>query len=243
MTEMNIQKKIPLIVAGLLVVFYGAPGFAQDEGDRLIAKDGGLVIYRTEDGKVKIVREGAGDDEWVALVDPDNEGRIIIRDMDVNHRYEFRGNAPVPPRFEMEWDGDWPGGIDREDIIVRMKDAEDLADRIRSRVIIGDESLALIQEGAAERRELAEKEAESSRLAREWRKAEASERVRLEKELDALLDELFEAKEDVRREELERLNERVKELEHRIQERQSQKQEIISRRKSRLLGEDDPLAW
>jgi hypothetical protein len=90
---------------------------------------------------------------------------------------------------------------------------------------------------------VAEKEAEAERIAREMRKAEGSEKARLESELDAVLDEIFEAKEQDRREELERLEDRTKELQSRLDERQRRKAEIVARRKNRLLGEADPLAW
>lgn len=236
------MKSLPrswMVVAIVLIVAVGLPAVAQVE-DRLIARDGDLTIYRTEDGKVKITRDGAGDEEWVVVVDPERRGRLVMRDVDIDRELTLR--VPTPP-FDMEWEGAWPDGVDREEIIIRMRDAEDLADRIQDRVAVGSGPLAFFQQHAAERREVAEKEREASRLAREWRRAETSERARLEADLDRMLEEIFEAKEEARKEELARLNERAKDLEARAAERQHRKAEIISRRKNRLLGEDDPLAW
>ncbi len=236
-------KKLQLVLVGILVAGAGFPALAQEKEDRVVARDGDLVIYRTEDGKVKITREGVDEDEWVVVVDPDRKSPMVMHNRDIDREYEFRVPAPPAPGVEMDWEGAWSGPIEREDIIVRMKDAEDLADRIRSRVMIDSGPLALWHERSIADRQVAEMESEAARLAREWRKAEGEERTQLETELEEKLEAIFEAKEEARKEDVARMNERIQDLESRIAERQRHKEEIIARRKSRLLGENDPLAW
>lgn len=86
--------------------------------------------------------------------------------------------------------------------------------------------------------EIMKKEQESRSLARRVRNAEGNERAELERELDALLSEIFEAKLESRRERITELQEKLDEQQSALQERLGRRAEIIERRKAELLGED-----
>ena len=87
-------------------------------------------------------------------------------------------------------------------------------------------------------------EREIQQLARKLRRAEGSdEQARMETELDALLENAFEAKIQLQREEAEQLEERLAELRQKLDERAEARREIIERRKSELLGRRDLLDW
>ncbi len=87
-------------------------------------------------------------------------------------------------------------------------------------------------------------EREIQQKVRELRRADgADEKARLETELDALLEDAFEAKLQVQREEAERLEERLAELREKLDDRAEARREIIARRKSELLGRRDVLDW
>lgn len=219
------------LVSGLALV--GPKAAAQDEDDRLVAKDGDVLIYRGEDGKIKIKKED-GDGEWLAIVDPDEEDRFVF----------FRSgsdrlgvHAPMVLPSDPEWE-------DRlENVFELSLKAEDLADRVRVEAFPGVGPLALWSEDAELSRELVEKERESRRIAREARKAEGAERDRLETELDQVLNEIFDRKQEARRESMERLQERADDAQRRLDERERRKQDVVARRKRALMGENDPLEW
>lgn len=91
--------------------------------------------------------------------------------------------------------------------------------------------------------EIMRKERESRTLARRVREASGAEREELERELDALLAEIFDAKLDTRRERISQLEERLSEQREALRERESGRNEIIARRKAELLGEPDRFDW
>ncbi len=109
-------------------------------------------------------------------------------------------------------------------------DTSDLSDRLMH---LGD-SFAFFGSSS----EIMKKEQESRRLARRVRSAEGNERAELERELDALLSEIFDAKLETRRERVAELQERLEEQQGALQERLERRADIIERRKAELLGEN-----
>ena len=90
----------------------------------------------------------------------------------------------------------------------------------------------------------------SRELAREARDARGAERTRLERELDGVLDELFEVRADARRERAAHLRERAetleadaRALEEGLRERDARRREILEARRRELLGEDASADW
>lgn len=91
--------------------------------------------------------------------------------------------------------------------------------------------------------ELMTMERRSRELAAQARRAEGTERDRIERELDDLLVQIFERKQEVRAEQIESLEARLRDLRDEQQQRQARQREIIERRKRQLLGDEDPLRW
>src|SRR5690606_11524026 len=94
-----------------------------------------------------------------------------------------------------------------------------------------------------ENAEVAELEHEARRLAREARQADGAERERLEGELRAKLEAIFDEKMKVRRERVERLERDLREARDAVDARQRARAEKIDRRLRELLGEEDALEW
>ena len=82
-----------------------------------------------------------------------------------------------------------------------------------------------------------EMEAEAVRLARELRRADASERTRLRDELRERLDAMFELKQENRREEVRQVEEVLQALRQRLQEREAMRDKIIQHRMRELTGQ------
>ncbi len=91
--------------------------------------------------------------------------------------------------------------------------------------------------------EIREMERKSRELAREIRKAEDGERRQLEEDLTELLSELFDAKQEHRVTQLDKMMEKVDEMKTQIDERNRSRADIIAKRKAELLGERDKLDW
>lgn len=94
-----------------------------------------------------------------------------------------------------------------------------------------------------ERRRLSELERESRELARRVREAEAAERSRLEADLRQKLDEIFDTKLKLRRERIERLEDRLRTERERLRAREEARADMIDRRMRTLVGDEDLLEW
>ena len=86
-------------------------------------------------------------------------------------------------------------------------------------------------------------EEKSQSLGRAHRQASKSEKANIEAELNKILSELFDLREENRREEVAKLETRLKELKDSLKERQENKAEIIKRRLAQLTGQSQHLEW
>jgi DNA polymerase II small subunit/DNA polymerase delta subunit B len=86
-------------------------------------------------------------------------------------------------------------------------------------------------------------ETRSRELAAQVRRADASEKAELTRELTAVLNEIFDLKLQSQQERVERISGELEELRSRIQERSNARSQIIERRVRELTGERDALAW
>lgn len=86
-------------------------------------------------------------------------------------------------------------------------------------------------------------EEKSQSLGRAHRQASKSEKANIEAELNKILSELFDLREENRREEVAKLETRLKELKDSLKERQENKAEIIKRRLAQLTGQGQHLEW
>ncbi len=96
---------------------------------------------------------------------------------------------------------------------------------------------------AEEQRRLSELERESRELARRAREAEGTDRERLEADLRRKLDEVFDAKLELRRQRIERLEERLRTEREHLRAREEARADMIDRRLRTLMGEEDLLEW
>lgn len=118
---------------------------------------------------------------------------------------------------------------------------------LRDNLTVLDDFGGQLERGLAgsmrESSEIARMDMESRRLARQVRNAEGAERERLEGELEELLAEIFEKKQALRAQRIERLQDELDKLETDQRQRTSARQEIIERRLRELLGERDVYDW
>lgn len=80
-------------------------------------------------------------------------------------------------------------------------------------------------------------------LGRAYRDASEAQKAKIERELQTLLVELFDLREEKRREEVARLEQRLAELKKSLEMRKQNKAEIIKRRMAQLTGKTQHLEW
>jgi len=83
----------------------------------------------------------------------------------------------------------------------------------------------------------------SRALARKYRSAEGTEKERLREEIKQILDQIFDMRQVNRVLEIERLEKKINELKNNNLERLKNKDEILKRRLTELLGEDKGKEW
>jgi hypothetical protein len=91
--------------------------------------------------------------------------------------------------------------------------------------------------------EVLKKENEARRLANRARRLEGTERAETEQEIETLLSEIFTLKQEQREERIKKLTEQLSKERQALSERENARQQMIERRKNRLLGEPDSLEW
>jgi hypothetical protein len=231
------------LMAGLIALAWSIgvpPVIAQDVDDEIPSR----VEIRVEDGRVtvngKVVPEGTDlqahlnelgvDDVTVNVDASDGEDRsiVIVRNRGGMHPFGLAGNAGV-----RAWT-DLAGHLDRSRV-----NAADF-----SLMFDGDhgpgEMLGLFGGTSTE---IMKKERESREVARTIRNAEGSERAELERQLNALLQEIFDEKEEIRRTKVAELQERLAKQQEEADARARDRDEIIARRKAELLGQQDRFDW
>lgn len=232
---------LPAMLAILVAAMAALPVIAQDEDD-----SDRRVEIRIEDGRVWVngeeVPEGTNLQEYleergfgeitVTTDDGDNRSIVVMRGDHVRpnayiDRKSIRRADDVVvarPNFMYGFDGAFD----------TLKDL-DLAADLHS-------GFGGIMMGATSP-EMAEKERESRELARRAREATGSERAQLDRELETLLNDIFEMKLEVRRERVGRLQDRLAEQQDALAERENDQAEIVERRKAELLGQNSRYDW
>lgn len=92
-------------------------------------------------------------------------------------------------------------------------------------------------------KKITELEIETESMALEYKKADKSEREKIKQNLQTKLSELFELREDNRKEEVKDLEGRLSELNKTLDERRKNKDKIIQNRLLDLTGEDETTEW
>lgn len=230
-----------LITAVLAVPATHAQDEAADEvrlrADRVtieVDDDGRILLdgepVRERDGVV-VLRVEPGDDEVEVHVIGPRKRRAVVRGTPhtVHDRVAFRMDGKQHPFLFEDFDID----IDVPD----MPDVAPLLERFRFDV--GDSFRTSFEE----HREVSGLERESRMLARRARSADGDERRELEAELRDQLDEIFDKKEQIRRDRIADLEEKVASEREALQRRRAAREDIIDRRLQTLMGEDDILDW
>lgn len=218
------------------------------------AQDRSAVHIELRDGKAYVngkLIESEGNDRVTVEADG---GKTVIVHFDDDGRAVWAGNAG-----ESERPGVFAFSLGDNE----FKFDKDLPDRLRELRLHGDgpgnafflngdafdSDMALLRErgpqffGRRADPKMMAMERDINQKVRELRRADEADKARLEAELDALLENAFEAKLQVQREEAERLEERLTELRDLLDERAAAREDIIARRKSELLGRRDVLDW
>ncbi|MDA0377967.1 MAG: hypothetical protein O3C45_06490 [Bacteroidetes bacterium] len=103
-------------------------------------------------------------------------------------------------------------------------------------------ALSLYAERGAVSQRALEAEQRSRELARSIRKGDGDAEA-LEAELSELLGQVFDEKQAAQQERIDRLRQQLTDLEQRMQQRQEDRNQIISKRKDQLLGRDSRFDW
>jgi hypothetical protein len=209
-----------------------------------IQVDDDTVVIQLKDGKQVIVRGG---DAPIVL---EQDGTFVVGP---HGAFRFRGDEDERPHaFFRRFEADHPGfglfgerfddlEFDVEALVPDMEPLMQNLDRSMSDVHqqLGGDVRALVEKRA----EIARMDAESRRLARQWRQAEGDERERLRADLQELLADIFQQKLDLRQQRIEGLQDKLEEEQAQLERRQAARDEIIDRRLRDLLGEDHELDW
>ncbi|HEX2867275.1 MAG TPA: hypothetical protein VHO03_09550 [Ignavibacteriales bacterium] len=92
-------------------------------------------------------------------------------------------------------------------------------------------------------KKITELEIETESMGLEYSKADKSEREKIKQNLQSKLSELFELREESRKEEVKDLEGRLSELNKTLDERRKNKDKIIQNRLNDLTGEDEATEW
>ncbi|NND72172.1 MAG: hypothetical protein HKN43_11415 [Rhodothermales bacterium] len=225
-----------------------------------ITQDGETVTIQVEDGQTRVngelIPEGAdiedylpegfdaqvfvGDDGDVHMFGSAGEdnvffGRRAPRGSGNTFRFSDDDDEHAPVRFRFE------GG---EEMAARARELQ-----ARRFELAGGPEFEVIREMGpngfffSSSPEISKKEREAREIASKLRSTEGSDRGELEAELDSLLDEIFEAKMEIREQRVQNLRKEIEENEKALSERRTRKSEIIERRKAELTGSDYQYRW
>lgn len=249
---------LPVLVLGLLA----QPVLAQKSNAVVTVEktDGDdTVVVKIEDGKRTVTVNGEVLDDEAAEKYLDEMDVLWVGDDDGyvwrvgprGNRFHFFGDddgafmADFHKRFQKELPHVYAYGSDdaRDNVFVLDDQLRGLRDGLAAFGTHGNEFAFGLSSSMKERSEIARMDMESRRLAMEIREADEADRTELERELQDLLEDLFDRKLTLRAERVEALREQLDEAEAARQERQQNRQEIIERRMKELLGERDKYDW
>jgi hypothetical protein len=92
-------------------------------------------------------------------------------------------------------------------------------------------------------RKEADLENQSAGLVEKYRRASESERGEIQKQLEKLVSDQFDLRQERRQKELKKFEEQIKKLRETIEKRQKAKTDIVDRRVKELLGQDDDIRF
>ncbi len=256
-----------LLVLGL---FFSPVGqsMAQDrteEGTKTVIeiKDGkvflnGEEVAELEDAEGPVLlrrsKDGESEDIWFSNSDI-FKGRsgFVMRGFDDDEPFRIRSSPRAfgyvtgdDARVELFSDDDFEGRFEVERLARRYsEEAQAMAERMadqsvrigslapRMNVFYGRQALS--EEGR-------EAEMRSRELARKMR-MEDGDVAELEAELDAILGQVFDEKQDAHQERIDEMRQKLAELEEQLSQRQQDRADIIEKRKNELLGRSSRYDW
>jgi hypothetical protein len=211
------------------------PATAQDEADAdTIWVDGDkTIIVMSEDGRRVVIRSADGE-EGSRFFFEDRPGARVFG-VRPGTFFDEEG-TPRIMRFHSDRLGDLDEDLTVLDDMISGMDGV-WVDRL------GDDLRVEFGASMKERSELMRMETESQRLARRARRAEGQEKADLERELEEQLNEIFDRKQALQEERIDRLRDEMDKALDRHNERDQHREEIIERRLRQLLGRQDRLDW
>ncbi|MFQ5570144.1 MAG: hypothetical protein ACE5G0_10755 [Rhodothermales bacterium] len=219
----------------LLAVFFLAPTAAaqeEAEADTIYVDEGTIVIKVDDDGRRIIINGVAIDDldgKHVFRFGSGKDAYSVAFGDYLRHRPRIGVRMPKLERFFDDEFNAFAVAPDPEGHGVVIDQLRDLEFRLGGSM--------------KERSEISKMEMETRRLARQARRAEGEERARLEQELEEKLNEIFDRKQALREQHIEKLREQMNEALDKNNERQQNKSEIVERRLRELLGKEDKYDW
>ena len=230
MNTVRLFHRAALAILAVFVLVQPAAAQDETEADTIFVEEGRTVVIVGDEGRQIIIRS-ADDEGHRFFFDSDDYSRIF--DWDGNVR--LRGHRPRVMEFR--------GNLldDNEHVGVLSDYLDGLGSVWVDR--FGDDSQVRLAESMKGRSEVMRMEMESRRLAQQARRAEGEERTRLEAELDEKLQEIFDRKQALREEQIDKLREEMNEALDKHNEREQNRREIIERRLNQLLGKSSRYDW
>jgi len=226
------NTRLLLAMATLAVFVLARPAAAQEEveADTIYVSGDNSIVIISDDGRRIIVRS-AGDLDWP---------KIFVGDETISYPRVFnvRPGQWRMPKMEVRT---YPFGDDDEKDFAFF--GEHFGNMGNFSVNFGDDFALYRGESMKERTELMKMEMESQRLARRARRADGDERAQLEQELEEKLNEVFDRKQALREERVEKLREALNKALDQQNDRDQSRNEIIERRLRELLGQSGKYDW
>ena len=236
MNTVRLMQRVAL--STLAVVLLAGSAAAQDdtEADNIWVDGDKTIVIMSDEGRRMIIR--SADDEGARFFfDSDDFDGLRFFDAEPG-RFGYRWRTPKTVEFHGDiWDEDRLS----ENMAVLEGHLENLGG-VWTRSL-GDDIRFGIAGSSKERSEVMQMEMESRRLAQRARRAEGEERTRLEDELAEKLQEIFDRKQALREEQIDRLREELDEALDKHNDRSGNRNEIIDRRMRQLLGKEDKYDW
>ncbi len=228
---MNTRLLQGIALAFLAVFFLARPAAAQEEAeaDTIYVSGDNTIVIIGDDGRRIIVRS-ADDLDWP---------KIFVGDNFISgpRTFSIRPGQRHAPKVEFR--GRHFG--DDDDFTVFSDYLGNFGNVFAGG--FGDDFTVHLGESMRERTEIMKMEMESQRLARSARRADGDERAQLEQELQEKLNEIFDRKQELRKNRIEELRESLNKALDQQNERDQSRNEIIDRRLRELLGQHNKYDW
>lgn len=208
----------------------------------------GKEVAEIEDAEAPVVFKRSGKEMGGQIwsLDEDRFGRangFVLRSDDDAEGFRVR-SMPRAYGFTSEDGGqvEFFSERDFEDLFEVQEKARRQTAEAMAELELAAPMMGLLSHRSAMSREAVEADQRSRELARSIRRGEG-DTAALEAELDASLEQVFDEKQAAQQERADQLRQQLTDLEQRLQQRQDDRSQIISKRRDELLGRDSRFDW